>query len=364
MGLDEVDTPALLVDLDALERNLAKMQAYANQAGVRLRPHAKTHKCAVIAHRQTALGAVGVCCQKVGEAEALMHAGVRDVMITNQIVGAKKLERLISLAGLGRIAVCVDDRQNVDDLERAAQRLAVALDVFVEVDVGGGRCGVLTPEDAVTLANRVQASPGLEFKGLQAYHGSAQHIRDYDDRRRTVEAAALRVSKTVQALGAEGTHCEVVTGAGTGTFRFECDSGVYTELQCGSYVFMDADYGRNRDRAGGPFREFENSLFVLTSVMSKNRAGNAVVDAGLKAVSVDSGLPLVHGRSNVEYVAASDEHGKVTFDDTREGVALGDVLRLVPGHCDPTVNLYDWYVCIRGERVESMWPVVARGAVL
>ncbi len=364
MDFEDIDTPALLVDLDAFERNLKKMQDLADQAGMRLRPHAKTHKCAVIAHQQTALGAVGVCCQKVSEAEALIYAGVRDVLITNEIVGARKLERLAALAKLCRIAVCVDDQQNIGELARTAQMHAVTFDVLVEIDVGGGRCGVRTPEDALILAKHTRASSGLIFRGLQAYHGSAQHFRDFNIRRQAIEKAVRHVTETVRCLSVEGLECGVVTGAGTGTFPFECRSGVYTELQCGSYVFMDADYGRNRDQSGDYYREFENSLFVLTAVMSKNRAGYAVVDAGLKAVSVDSGLPLVYERDDLEYVGASDEHGTLKFSGLQGDVSLGDKLKLVPGHCDPTVNLFDWYVGIRGGRVESVWPIVARGAVL
>ncbi len=364
MALAEVDTPALLIDLDAYERNLNKMQSFADSTGLRLRPHAKTHKCAVIAGQQMALGAVGVCCQKVSEAEALIYAGVNDVLVSNEVVGASKLERLAAMSKLARVSVCVDDANNVDDLSRVAERYGVALDVLVEIDVGAGRCGVATAEQAAELARQVAAAHGLRFQGLQAYQGAAQHIRAHDARRAAIEQAATQVVNTRSRLKDEGLDCENVSGAGTGTFPFEANSGVYTELQCGSYIFMDADYGRNRTETGGYFSDFENSLFVLTTVMSKSRPGVAVVDAGLKAVSVDSGLPLVDGMKQVAYVSVSDEHGQLDTTQADEMLRLGDKIKLIPGHCDPTVNLYDWYVGYRRDRVESIWPIVARGAVL
>jgi 3-hydroxy-D-aspartate aldolase len=364
MALLDVDTPALLIDLDAYERNLNKMQSFADDAGLRLRPHAKTHKCAVIAGQQMALGAVGVCCQKVSEAEALVYAGVNDVFVSNEVIGAPKLERMAAMAKLATVGVCVDDADNVDDLSRVAERYGVTLDVLVEIDVGAGRCGVATAGQAVELAGRIAAAPGLRFQGLQAYQGAAQHVRAHDARRAAIEQAAMQVEDTCRRLKGEGLDCETISGAGTGTFPFEAQTGVYTELQCGSYIFMDADYGRNRTETGDYFRDFENSLFVWTTVMSKSRPGVAVVDAGLKAVSVDSGLPLVHGVEQVAYVGVSDEHGQLDTAQADDRVRLGDKLKLIPGHCDPTVNLYDWYVGYRRERVESVWPIVARGAVL
>lgn len=364
MVLADVDTPALLIDLDAYERNLKKMQSFADDAGLRLRPHAKTHKCAVIAGQQMALGAVGVCCQKVSEAEALVYAGVNDVLISNEIIGASKLERLAAMAKLASVSVCVDDADNVNDLSRVAERYGVTLDVLVEIDVGAGRCGVATAEQAVELAAQIATAPGLRFQGLQAYQGGAQHMRAHDARRAAIEQATLQVVNTRRGLNDAGLDCNIISGAGTGTFPFEAQSGVYTELQCGSYAFMDADYGRNRTETGGCFRDFENSLFVLTTVMSKSRPGVAVVDAGLKAVSVDSGLPLVDAMEQVAYVGVSDEHGQLDTAQADDLVRLGDKLKLIPGHCDPTVNLYDWYVGYRRDRVESLWPIVARGALL
>jgi D-serine deaminase-like pyridoxal phosphate-dependent protein len=364
MPLDEVDTPALIIELDAFEANLSRMAEAARAADVRLRPHAKTHKCAIIAMRQIALGAVGVCCQKVSEAEALIQGGVRDVLVTNEIVGRRKIAHLAALAREATVAVCVDDAGNIAELDSAAARAGASLDVLVEVDVGAHRCGVAPGEPALELARRVEAATALRFAGLQAYQGSAQHIRDHAERRAAIDAAIEAAGKTVALLDEHGIECRSVTGAGTGSFRFESASGLFNELQAGSYIFMDADYAKNRGEGGGPFDEFQHSLFVYTTVMSTPEPGRAVVDAGLKASSVDAGLPSVHGLLGVEFVGASDEHGKLAFGAGDMGISLGDKLKLVPGHCDPTVNLYDWYVCVRGGYVQALWPIVARGALL
>jgi 3-hydroxy-D-aspartate aldolase len=364
MPLDEVDTPALIIEIDAFEANLAHMAQAARVAGVRLRPHAKTHKCAIIAMRQIALGAVGACCQKVSEAEALVQGGVRDVLVTNEIVGKRKIAHLAALAREATLAVCVDDASNIAELDSAAARAGATLDVLVEVDVGAQRCGVAPGEPALVLAKRVQAATALRFAGLQAYQGRAQHIRDHEERRAAIGAAVDAAGRTVALLGEHGIECRSVTGAGTGSYPFEAASGLYNELQAGSYIFMDADYAKNLAEGGGFFDEFQHSLFVYTTVMSTPERGRAVVDAGLKASSVDAGLPSVHGMPGVEFVGASDEHGKLAFDAGETRISLGDKLKLVPGHCDPTVNLYDWYVCVRDGRVEALWPIVARGAVL
>jgi D-serine deaminase-like pyridoxal phosphate-dependent protein len=358
MPLAEVDTPALLVDLDAFERNLATMAETAR--GVRLRPHAKSHKCPEIARRQIALGAVGVCCQKVSEAEALVDGGVADVLIANEVVGRAKLERLATLARRAKVSVCVDDAANARDLDAAARAAGVRLDVLVEVDVGAQRCGVAPGAPALHLARVVAGCAGLRFAGLQAYQGAAQHLRSIGERRAAIAQAIDKARATRDLIEDEGLDCEVVTGAGTGSFPFEQASGVYTELQPGSYVFMDADYGRN---SWDGFPRFEQSLYVWTTVMSAPAPGRAVVDAGLKAHSVDSGMPLVVGMPGVEYAKASDEHGVLKVAAAARAPALGAKLRLVPGHCDPTVNLYDWLVGVRAERVEALWPVAARGAL-
>jgi D-serine deaminase-like pyridoxal phosphate-dependent protein len=361
MRLEEIDTPALVVDLDAFETNLRRM-ADAVRGRVRLRPHAKMHKCPEVAKRQIALGAVGVCCQKVSEAEALVEGGVADVLVSNEIVGARKLERLAALAKRARIGVCVDDAGNVRDLQAAAQRAGGRIDAYVEIEVGMRRCGVAPGEPAVALAREVSASPSLRFAGLQAYHGRAQHLRTMEERQAVIFKASEMVLQTKKLLAQAGLACPSVTGAGSGTFMFEVEMGAWDEIQPGSYAFMDADYARNE--WAPPLPRFEHALFVLAGVMSRPGPQMAIVDAGLKASSVDSGMPSVWQRPGLSYTHASDEHGWVEVAPGTAAPALGEKLLLVPGHCDPTVNLYDWYVCVRNGVVEDLWPIAARGAVL
>ncbi|MBI4573605.1 MAG: DSD1 family PLP-dependent enzyme [candidate division NC10 bacterium] len=366
MHLDDVDTPALLLDLDAFERNVAGLaQAVAGiGAGLRLRPHAKSHKCPVIALRQMAQGAVGVCCQKVSEAEAMVYGGVPDVLVSNEIVGTAKIARLVALAKQARVTVCADDAGNVATLSEAAATFGVRLPVLVEVNVGSDRCGVEPGEPPLALARQIAASPGLRFAGLQAYYGAAQHIREYAKRKEAIDAAAEKVRRTLDLLHQHELACEVISGAGTGTYTFEAGSGIWNELQAGSYIFMDADYLKNLKADGTPGGDFEPSLFVYATVMSRPTKDRAILDAGLKALSVDVGFPWVVGMQDVEYIRAADEHGRLTLHDPDRTLPLGQKLRLVPGHCDPTVNLHDWYVCYRNNRVEALWPITARGAVL
>jgi D-serine deaminase-like pyridoxal phosphate-dependent protein len=360
MPLAEVDTPALLLDLDAFERNLTRLADRAKRMGVRLRPHAKTHKSPVIARRQMALGAVGVCCQKVSEAEALVQGGVADVLVSNEIAGARKCARLAALAREARIAVCVDDVAHIEALSAASVAYGVTIDVLVEINVGGNRCGVEPGAPALALAEGIAKAPGLRFRGLQAYHGSAQHIADFAKRRDAAASAAAKARETRDLLARHGHDCADIEGAGTGTYAFEGTSGVYNELQVGSYIFMDAHYARNLDENGRPVSDFEHSLFVYATVMSKPARDRAAVDAGKKALAMDSGMPTFADLRDIEYTAASDEHGNLKLGETNRPLVIGDKIRLIPGHCDPTVNLYDWYVGYRGDRVEALWPI-ARG---
>jgi D-serine deaminase-like pyridoxal phosphate-dependent protein len=356
-----VDTPALVLDLDAFERNLKRMADAVKGRNVRLRPHAKSHKCPELALRQIELGAVGICCQKVSEAAVFVQAGVTDVLITNEIVGMTKIRRLMELAAAARIGVLVDHPSQVQALAAAARASGSSVDVYVEVDVGAHRCGVTPGEEAARLAELVAACPPLRFAGLHCYHGAAQHLRAPQDRAAAIGSASQLALLTKNLIEARGIAVDIVTGAGTGTFLHERDSGVYNELQTGSYVFMDRDYGDNL--RGENDIAFEHALFVLTTVMSRPTAERAIVDAGLKASSVDSGMPSVWQRDDLKYAKASDEHGVVVTAGP-SALDLGDQLMLVPGHCDPTVNLYDSLVCIRGGRVEALWPIAARGAVL
>ncbi|WP_370241128.1 3-hydroxy-D-aspartate aldolase BhcC [Pararhodobacter marinus] len=364
-GMDEADiqTPALVLDLDALERNIRKMGAYAKAHGMRHRVHGKMHKSVDVAKLQQDIGgAVGVCCQKVSEAEVFARGGIKDVLVSNQVRDPAKLDRLARLPELGaRIIVCVDDIDNVAELSAAAQKHGTRIECLVEIDCGAGRCGVTTTEAVVEIARAIEAADGLRFTGIQAYQGAMQHIDSYEDRKAKLDIAIAQVKDAVDALKAAGIECELVSGGGTGSYYFESNSGVYNELQCGSYAFMDADYGRILDKDGNRIDrgEWENAFFILTSVMSHAKADKAIVDAGLKAQSVDSGLPVIFGRDDVEYVKCSDEHGVVM--DPHGVLKVNDKLRLVPGHCDPTANVHDWYVGVRGGKVECVWPVSARG---
>lgn len=364
-GMNEADiqTPCLILDLDALERNVKKMGDFVKAAGVRHRSHGKMHKSVDVQKMQEALGgACGVCCQKVSEAEVFARGGIKDVMVSNQVREPAKIDRLARLPLLGaRTLCCVDDAENVADLSAAAQKHGTQIECLVEIDCGAGRCGVLTTQDVVHIAKLIDAAPGLKFAGIQAYQGAMQHMDKYEDRKTKLDIAIAQVADAVQGLKAQGLECDIVGGGGTGSYYFEGNSGVYNELQCGSYAFMDADYGRILDKDGKRIDqgEWENALFILTSVMSHSKADKAIVDAGLKAQSVDSGLPTVFGRDDVTYMKCSDEHGVV--GDPNGVLKVNDKLRLVPGHCDPTCNVHDWYVGVRGGKVEVVWPVSARG---
>ena len=273
--------------------------------------------------------------------------------MSNEIVGAPKLARLAALAKKARIGVCVDSVEGLAQLKAAG----ADVDVYVEIEVGMKRCGVPPGAPAVALAKEIVKNR-MRFAGLQAYHGRAQHLRTMEERHGVIAAAAEAVRTTKDLLRKSGIACPTVTGAGSGTFMFEVQSGAWDEIQPGSYAFMDADYARNEWAA--PLPRFEHALFVLTTVMSRPSPKLAVVDAGLKASSVDSGMPGLWQRPGLTYTHASDEHGWV---EGTEVPRLGEKLLLVPGHCDPTINLYDWYVCVRGGTVEALWPITARGAV-
>lgn len=359
--LEEIDTPALVIDMDAFERNIARLPAALQGRDIRIRTHAKTHKCPEIALRQIAAGAVGVCCQKVSEAEAMVDGGIKDVLVSNQVVGAHKLARLARLATRAKVGVCVDDERQIVALGKAAAEADAKIDVYVEIDVGARRCGVAPGAAALALAKSVASTHGLNFSGLQAYQGSAQHVRTMNERRKKIDTAIEAARSTRLLIESSGLRCAVVTGAGTGSFMFEAASGVYDELQPGSYIFMDADYGRNEWTS--PMPRFEHALFVLATVMSRPVPERAVVDAGLKASSIDSGLPLLWKRPGLEFVRISDEHGVIEVRPGGVLPGLGEKLLLVPGHCDPTVNLHDWYVCVRGGIVEALWPITGRGAL-
>ena len=363
MSEDDIQTPCLVLDLDALERNIKKMGDYAAAKGMRHRVHGKMHKSVDVAKLQETLGgSCGVCCQKVSEAEVFARGGIRDVLVSNQVRHPAKIDRLARIPTYGARAICcVDDVTNVADLSEAAVRHGTQIECLVEIDCGAGRCGVTTTPVVVEIATAIDAAEGLKFAGLQAYQGAMQHLDSYEERKEKIGIAVAMVKDAVDTLRTKGLECDIVGGGGTGSYYFESTSGVYNELQCGSYAFMDADYGRILDKDGKRIDqgEWENAMFILTSVMSHAKADKAIVDAGLKVQSVDSGLPVIYGRDDVEYVKCSDEHGVVM--DTAGVLKINDKLKLVPGHCDPTANVHDWYVGVRNGKVECVWPISARG---
>jgi D-serine deaminase-like pyridoxal phosphate-dependent protein len=378
-SISAIDTPALVVDLDAMERNLAAMAGFARQQKVRLRPHAKMHKSAALAKLQIAAGAVGVCVQKTSEAEALVAGGVYNLFISNEVISPVKLARVAALTRAvaphgGQIAICVDAIEGISRLAasmneaRVTSGVATQIDVFIEINVGQNRCGVEPGAPAVALALEIRKHPALNFAGLQAYHGKAQHLRTPAERRQAITDAIKAVVHTRQLIEAQGIKVGLITGAGTGTAALEAASGVYGELQAGSYLFMDADYGANQLDATQ--LRFEHALFVKTQVISTHST-HAVCDAGHKSHAIDSGLPKVHAfsaRSKLEYANGGDEHGilRPAAGSTRLP-NLGSMVWLIPGHCDPTVNLHNELIGVRGGLlkgvVECIIKVDGRGAL-
>ncbi len=360
--IDAVDTPALIVDLDAFEANIAAMAAFGREAGIAIRPHAKTHRCPAVALRQVEAGAVGQCVQTVGEAEVLVAAGIGDVMVTNEIVDPSKLARLAALAGRARISLLADSPEGVQLAATAAHEAGVDLGCLVEVEVGMGRCGIAAGEPAADLAQRIADAPGLRFLGLQAYNGRAQHLPRHADRAAAIARAGEAVRETLAALARRNLVAAIVGGAGTGTYPMEAAAGLWTELQVGSYVFMDREYVAIEGPTGRPEPAFRQSLFVLATIVSRAGADRAVANAGLKSMSAEQGKPGLAGHDGAEIVGISDEHSLIRRDGDGDLPRLGERVRLVPSHCDPTVNLHDWIVATRAGRVEEIWSVAARGA--
>ena len=378
-SISAIDTPALVVDLDAMERNLATMAAFASQHKVRLRPHAKMHKSAALAKLQIAAGAVGVCVQKTSEAEVMVAGGVFNIFISNEVISPAKLARVAALtravaAHGGKIALCVDAIKGISRLAtsmneaRLASGVATQIDVFIEINVGQNRCGIEPGVAAVALALEIRKHPALNFAGLQAYQGQAQHLRSPAERRQAITDAIAAVVHTKQLIEGEGIQVSLVTGAGTGTAALEAASGVYGELQAGSYLFMDADYAANQLDVNQP--RFEHALFVKTQIISTHST-HAVCDAGHKSHAIDSGLPKVHAfseTSQLDYFNGGDEHGvlRAAAGSTRLP-HLGSMVWLIPGHCDPTVNLHNDLIGVRGGLlkgvVESIIKVDGRGAL-
>ena len=351
---EAIDTPALLLDHDMLTRNIAAMATFAAGGPAKLRPHAKTHKCVEIARLQLQAGAVGITCAKVGEAEALADGGIEDVLIANQVIGPIKIDRLVALAKRCRVTVAVDDPGNVGELSAAAAAAGVTVRCYVEVDVGMGRCGVADGAAALELARLVDTAPGLVFAGLQTYEGHLQNVVPFEERVALAERDMRRALAAKEVVEASGLHVAEVSGCGTGTHMVTGRLPWMTELQCGSYATMDAQY-----RAVGG-TDFENALTVLVMVISRPRPDVAVIDAGLKAVTPEFGDPtvLVDGASWLDF---SEEHGELALDGAARDLRVGDKIELVPRHGCTTINLYDRFHVVQDGRLRDVWAVAARG---
>lgn len=357
-----LNTPVLVLDRAALDRNIAAMAALAKARGVALRPHAKTHKSVDIARRQIAAGAIGVCCAKLGEAEVMAEAGIPGIHITSPVVPPPAIERLVALnARAERLMTVVDDPANVAALGRAFAGAGKPLQVVIDIDPGIRRTGVPSAEAAVALARAIAEAPALRYRGVQFYCGLQQHIEDYAQRRAAIEERTDYLRAVVAALAEAGFAPAIVTGSGTGTHAIDLDLGVFTELQVGSYVFMDRQY-LDCDLTGDGAPPFETSLFVDARVVSAGGPGMATIDSGFKALATDGGPPkVVAGAEGAQFMFMGDEHGAIIGPaaDTRH--AIGDLVTLAVPHCDPTVNLYDSYHVVEGDTLVDIWPVSARG---
>ncbi len=372
-AVQELATPCLVVDLDAMNRNVQRMAAFCKRHNVRLRPHAKTHKSADIGRVQMQAGAVGVCVQKASEAEALIDLGASHVLISNEVIAPMKLMRVANLAQRvagrgGQLGIVVDSLHGIEALAKAMQLVSTRIDVYVEIDVGQGRCGVPPGAAAVPLARAIELHASMRFAGLQAYNGKLQHIRSMAERRAAVAEVAQQIQRTRDALTEAGIEVPLVTGGGSGAFAAEVATGQYGEIQAGSYVFLDAEYADNERDPSQP--DFEHSLFVLTQVTSAG-PDRAVCDAGHKSHAIDAGLPTVHtlpGQPALTFANGGDEHGVLRIADGSGTLPrIGDLLWLIPGHCDPTVNLHNQLYGIRGGlengQLERVIRVDARGCV-
>lgn len=353
MRLSQLETPALILDLDAFEENIKTMKDFIESAGLILRPHYKSHKCTAIAHRQIAAGAKGITCAKLGEAEDLANAGIENILIANQIVQPSKIARVAYLAGCCYLTVCVDNGDNIYALEKAASEQGTTIYCLVEFEVGMNRCGVDTFEKFYELAELISKCPHLVFEGIQAYAGQLSHETDYEKRKAEIEIIEQKIEELRGYIEQRGLHVKEISGVSTGTVEFRKEGSVYTEIQAGSYIFMDAAYNSLN-------LNFKNSLFVLTTVISK-KSNLIVVDAGKKSISVDQAMPVFKELPQLP-VDMSEEHIAVSIEG--HNIALGDKLMLIPGHCCTTVNLYSHLYLVRNGRVEDKIPVTSRGKSL
>jgi D-serine deaminase-like pyridoxal phosphate-dependent protein len=359
----ELDTPALCLDLDTFDRNLRTMQAALARTGIASRPHAKTHKCPAIGRLQIATGSVGICTAKISEAEVMFDHGIEQIMMTTSNVTPNKIRRAMNLRRWCKGFIqSTDNPQNARDLSDAAVEAGVVADVIIDVDPEIHRTGVPPGDAALALAQLVDQLPGLTLRGMQAYDGSSQHVAGFEARRARTMAKMEGAAETFDMLGRTGLNREIFSGGGTGTYNIDHETAGFTDVQCGSYIFMDAQYlaigSADNDEV---YADFAPSLTVVTTVLNANFEGRATADAGAKALSINEPDPIVVGETGISYRARSDEFGVIRYDNPSRTYRVGDKLEVIIPHCDPAVNLYDHLYGIRNDQVEVIWPIYARG---
>ena len=359
--IHDLPTPCLVLEIDRFEANLDKMSRFTRDRRISLRPHAKTHKSVNVARRQIQHGAIGICAATIAEAEVLNRGGIRGLLITGEMVGEPKISRLIRIVSEApETMAVVDDANNVEELQRAAARSGLRITILIDLDIGQNRTGVQPGEPALQLAEVIGRSKNLELKGLCAYAGHAAHVVGYEERRTASRRALEKAIATRDLLVRHGHRMEMLSGASTGTYNIDADIRGMTEMQSGSYVFMDVEYRKIGGASGPVYEDFAPALCVLSTVVHRSNK-KAIVDAGIKALATDRGFgPEVLGRNDIAYEFAGDEHGRLVVND--DSIRLGDRLRLIIPHCDPTVNLYDRFFCVRGEEVEDEWPIMERAS--
>jgi len=356
----DIPTPALLLDLDAFESNIARMAAHLKARGKAFRPHGKTHKCPQVARALIHAGAIGCCAARLSEAEVFADHGIPGLLITTAVIGRGKIARAVALAKRAPGTIfCVDDEANVREMDAAARAAGVTLNLAI--DLYFGRTGVLPGKPALLLARVIEALPNLALAGLQSYDGEAAHTTPFEARKARTDGSMAKAIETRAMIERGGIPCPMITGGSTGTYRFDAENPGVTELQPGSFVFMDLDYGRIGGPTGPEYRDFKNALTVMTTVVSRPK-GFAIVDGGYKAFSTDRPFtPTPVDLAGVTYGWAGDEHGRLDLAGAAREVKVGDRIEFIPPHCDPTVNLYDHLHVLRGDRVEGVWTIAARG---
>lgn len=363
LPLDALSTPALVVDADAMESNLKKMAEHGQSQGIGLRPHSKTHKCPIIAHKQIELGAIGICCAKVSEAEVMLDGGIQDILITSPVVTTEKIDRVIAIAKRsGGVQMVVDNLNTANDFNDAAKAAGITLRVLVDLDIGTRRTGVKAGSDAVKLVKEVDKLGNLQLDGLQAYAGHVMHIKGHESRSKMSISSMNRGLDVLDKLNKSGMGLEVFTGGGTGTFDIDCDLDGVSDLQVGSYLFMDVEYRAVGDKDGDVFDYFDPSLFVMVTTISKPvPRGSITVDAGYKSFASENVKPESMDVKGLGYQWFGDEHGMLLTSKAEREIELGEKIRMIVSHCDPTVNLYDYYHVYRDGMVRELWPIAARG---